>query len=407
MSIKPYQRVLAIRDARRVLLLGFLLRLPIFSAAVILTLHVVMHLHRSYTEAGLVAASGTVAIAISGPWRGRLLDRHGLRRVVAPSVVVNAGCWSVAPFVGYWPLLVLSVLAGLFVVPTFSVIRQGVIAAVAERDRRTALSLDGIVVELAFMAGPLMVVWLATAVSTVWVLFGIQMIGVVVGALLWWADPPLRGASLCAPTQDGAASETGAPAVTRRSWLRPSFVVICSTAAASTIVLTGSDVSFVAAMQKFSATGSLGVILVVWGAGSLIGGVIYGAASRSISPSWLLLGLALTTAPMALANSPWMLAVLSFFAGIFCAPTITSTVDALSRAVPESARGEAMGWHGSAMTLGSAVGAPIGGVAIDRFGFGGGFVSVAILGVFIAVLAAAAPRLGARRRDRAGLALAA
>lgn len=407
MSIKPYQRVLAIRDARRVLLLGFLLRLPIFSAAVILTLHVVMHLHRSYTEAGLVAASGTVAIAISGPWRGRLLDRHGLRRVVAPSVVVSAGCWSVAPFVGYWPLLLLCVLAGLFVVPTFSVIRQGVIAAVAEQDRRTALSLDGIVVELAFMAGPLMVVWLATAVSTVWVLFGIQMIGVVVGALLWWADPPLRGASLRAAAQDSAASESGAPAVTRRSWLRPSFVVICSAAAASTIVLTGSDVSFVAAMQNFSATGSLGVILVVWGAGSLIGGVIYGAASRSISPSWLLLGLALTTAPMALAHSPWMLAVLSFFAGIFCAPTITSTVDALSRAVPESARGEAMGWHGSAMTLGSAVGAPIGGVAIDRFGFGGGFVSVAILGVFIAVLAAAAPRLGTRRRDRAGLALAA
>lgn len=407
MSFKPYQRVLAIRDARRVLLLGFLLRLPIFSAAVILTLHVVMHLHRSYTEAGLVGASGTVAIAISGPWRGRLLDRHGLRRVVAPSVVVSAACWSVAPFVGYWPLLVLAVIAGLFVVPTFSVIRQGVIAAVAERDRRTALSLDGIVVELAFMAGPLIVVWLATAVSTVWVLFGIQMIGVVVGAVLWWANPPLRDASLRAPTQDGAVTNTSAPAVPRRSWLRPSFVVICSAATASTIVLTGSDVSFVAAMQKFSATGSLGLILVVWGAGSLIGGVVYGAASRPISPPWLLLGLALTTAPMALATSPWMLAVLSLFAGIFCAPTITSTVDALSRAVPESARGEAMGWHGSAMTMGSAVGAPIGGVAIDRFGFGGGFVSVAVLGVFVAVLAAAAPRVGARRRARADLALAA
>lgn len=408
MSIKPYQRVLAIRDARRVLLLGFLLRLPIFSAAVILTLHVVMHLHRSYTEAGLVAASGTVAIAISGPWRGRLLDRHGLRRVVAPSVVVSAGCWSIAPFVGYWPLLVLSVVAGLFVVPTFSVIRQGVIAAVAERDRRTALSLDGIVVELAFMAGPLIVVWLATAVSTVWVLFGIQMIGVVVGALLWWANPPLRDASLRAPAQDlPAAADIGAPAVSRRSWLRPSFVLICSAAAASTIVLTGSDVSLVAAMRTFEATGSLGLILVVWGAGSLIGGVIYGAVSRSISPSLLLLGLALTTAPMALATSPWMLAALSLLAGIFCAPTITSTVDALSRAVPESARGEAMGWHGSAMTMGSAIGAPIGGVAIDRFGFGGGFVSVSLLGVLVAVLAAAAPAVRTRRRARADLALAA
>lgn len=160
-------------------------------------------------------------------------------------------------------------------------------------------------------------------------------------------------------------------------------------------------------MQKFSATGSLGLILVVWGAGSLIGGVVYGAASRSVPPWLLLLGLALTTAPMTLATSPWMLAVLSLLAGIFCAPTITSTVDALSRAVPESARGEAMGWHGSAMTLGSAIGAPIAGVAIDRFGFGGGFVSVSLLGVLVAVLAAAAPAVRTRRRARADLALAA
>ncbi len=390
MSIKPYQRVLAVRDARRVLLLGFLLRLPIFSAGVILTLHVVSHLHRTYTQAGLVAAAGTIAIAVSGPWRGRLLDRLGLRRVVAPSVAVNAVCWSVAPFVGYWGLLVLAVIAGLFVVPTFSVIRQGVIAAVAERDRRTALSLDGIVVELAFMAGPLVVVWLATAVSTAWVLFGIQMVGVVVGALLWWMNPPLRDPSV--------APAVGAVPVQRTDWFRLPFVLVCSAAAASTIVLTGSDVSLVAAMRQFSATGSLGLILVVWGVGSIVGGLVYGAISRPISPSLLLLGLAVTTAPMAFATSPWALAILSLFAGIFCAPTITSTVDAVARVVPPSARGEAMGWHGSFMTTGSALGAPIGGVAIDQYGFGGGFVSVSILGALIAILAAGTARAGVRAR---------
>ncbi|MBO1768099.1 MFS transporter [Allobranchiibius sp. GilTou38] len=383
MSITPYRRVLAVRDARRVLLLGFLLRLPIFSAGVILTLHVVNHLHRTYTEAGLVAAAGTIAIAVSGPWRGRLLDRLGLRRVVAPSIAVNAVCWSIAPFVGYWALLVLSVVAGLFVVPTFSVIRQGVIAAVTEVDRRTALSLDGIVVELAFMTGPLLVVWLATVVSTVWVLFGIEMVGVVVGVLLWWSNPPLRD------TSDESAVAVPARRV---EWFRLKFVLFCSAAAASTIVLTGSDVSFVAAMQHWSATASLGLVLVVWSVGSVLGGLVYGAISRPLPPSMLLLGLAVTTAPMALATSPWMLAGLSLLAGIFCAPTITSTVDAISRAVPPSARGEAMGWHGSSMTAGAAFGAPIGGIAIDHFGFGGGFVSVSILGVLIALLAAAGAR---------------
>ena len=189
MSLQPYQRVLSIRDARRVLLLGFLLRMPIFSAGIILTLHVVTHLGHSYADAGLVAAAATIAIAISGPWRGRLLDRMGLRRVVLPSMIVSAVCWSIAPFVGYVPLLVLAVIGGLFVVPTFSIIRQGVIAAVPDDQRRTALSLDGMSVELAFMVGPVVVVWLTTFLPTAWVLFGIERLGVVLAAVL------------CGPTQ--------------------------------------------------------------------------------------------------------------------------------------------------------------------------------------------------------------
>ncbi len=399
MSLAPYRRVLSVRDARRVLLLGFLLRLPIFSAAVILTLHVVGHLKHSYAAAGLVAAAGTLSIAVSGPWRGRLLDRLGLRRVVAPSVAVNAVCWSIAPFVGYWPLMVLAVIAGLFVVPTFSVIRQGLLAAIDEKDRRTALSLDGIVVELAFMTGPLVVVWLSTVVSTVWVLFGIQLIGVVVGAVLWLANPPLKDAS--------AAAADGQRLVARSEWFRLRFVMVCAAAAASTIVLVGSDVSFVAAMRDFASTGSLGLVLAVWGVGSLIGGLVYGGMARSLPLSLLLLGLAVATAPMALATAPWMLAVLSFVAGIFCAPTITATVDAVSRVVPPAARGEALGWHGSCMTAGAAFGAPIGGMAIDRFGFAGGFLVVSLLGTVIALLVAGGPRARSRSRARSQLRLAA
>ena len=132
-----YRRVLVVPALRRALVLGFLVRMPIFAGGVVITLHVVSHLHRSYGAAGLVSAAATVAIAISGPWRGRLLDRHGLRRVVVPSIVVAAVCWSVAPFVGYWLLMALAALAGLFVIPSFSIIRQAIIAAVPEDDRRS------------------------------------------------------------------------------------------------------------------------------------------------------------------------------------------------------------------------------------------------------------------------------
>jgi len=46
-----------------------------FAGGVILTLHVADRLHRSYGAAGLVTTAATVAIAVSGPWRGGLLDR--------------------------------------------------------------------------------------------------------------------------------------------------------------------------------------------------------------------------------------------------------------------------------------------------------------------------------------------
>ena len=133
----------------------------------------------------------------------------------------------------------------------------------------------------------------------------------------------------------------------------------------------------------------------------MIGGLVYGMLHRSISAFLLLGGLSLATIPIALAPSVWPLAALGFVAGLFCAPTITATVDQLSRVVPEAARGEAIGWHGSAMTAGSALGAPVAGLAIDHWGWGGGFVIVSLVGVAVAVVGSGATRTYRRSRKRA------
>ena len=80
MSFARYGVVLRRPGMKSVLALGLLVRIPVFSANVLLTVHVVTTLGHSYAAAGLVAAAATIAIAISGPWRGRLLDRHGPSR---------------------------------------------------------------------------------------------------------------------------------------------------------------------------------------------------------------------------------------------------------------------------------------------------------------------------------------
>jgi MFS family permease len=103
-----------------------------------------------------------------------------------------------------------------------------------------------------------------------------------------------------------------------------------------------------------------------------------------------------STAFVAVADGRFAFTVLLFVSGFFCAPTITATIDDLSRAVPAAVRGEAMGWHGSALTFGSAAGAPLVGWAIDHHGWQGGFELAGLLGIGIAVagLAVQAVRRG-------------
>ncbi|WP_346030574.1 MFS transporter [Dermacoccus barathri] len=88
----------------------------------------------------------------------------------------------------------------------------------------------------------------------------------------------------------------------------------------------------------------------------------------------------------------------AFLAGMFCAPTMTASVDAVARVVPERVRGEAMGWRGSFLTTGGALGGPIAGWAIDSHGFAGGFAAVGGLGAPICV--AGVLIVGGRRAQR-------
>ena len=410
MNLGAYRPVLANRDTRNALVLGFFIRVPMWAGAVILTLHVVTSLGRSYGEAGLVTAASTIAVAISGPWRGRLLDRIGLRRTVGPSLVVQVVCWSVAPWVSYAPLVALAALAGLFVVPTFSILRQVIIRSVPSDQRRTALSLDSSATELSFMAGPAIGVWLATSWDTGWALLVCELTSVAAGFVLWLVNPPLRSqapepsvgdrvasgeelgegarAEVIADgaEPEGLAAEAPAGGRAFRGFITVGVAAVYLAALCSTLVLSGTDVAIVAALRSFDQTTAIGWVLALWGAGSLVGGLVYGAWHRSISVFWLLGGLAATTAPVALASGVPAFAVLITVSGLLCAPTITATVEQLSRLVPESHRGEMMGWHGSAMTAGSAIGAPVAGFAIDHGGWQWGFVVVSALGVVIAGL---------------------
>ena len=386
--MQSYRTVLALRDVRNVVLLGLVVRIPLWAANVVLVLHVVSHLDRSYAQAGLLEGVATVAVSISGPWRGRMLDRIGVRRTLVPSIIVGAACWSIGPFVGYWLLLPLATLASLFVVPTFSIVRQALLHAVPEDRRQAALSVDAVALEISFMIGPTLGVLLATSWATPQTLLVCEFASLAGGVLLWIANPPLRdpGAKRPPVQKDGRAG---------LGWINPSVIAVLAACVGATVVLTGTDVGVVAALRHMGHQSWIGWELAVWGLGSAVGGIVYGALHKPIPAGVLLALLAAATIPVSLANGPIVLAVLLAFAGLFCAPTLTSTVDAMSRSVPERVRGEALGWHGSALTAGGALGAPLAGVAVDRWGWAGGFVLPACLSLAAALaLLAVTPNAG-------------
>ena len=88
-----YRDVIAIREVWTTLLLAALIRIPIFSLGIVMSVHVVSSLHLDYVRAGAVTTVVTVATMISGPWRGSMVDRRGLRRTMLPSLITTTIAW--------------------------------------------------------------------------------------------------------------------------------------------------------------------------------------------------------------------------------------------------------------------------------------------------------------------------
>ncbi|WP_460768842.1 MFS transporter [Mariniluteicoccus flavus] len=389
MRLSIYRDVWAVPAARSILLLGLLVRAPLFGGMVLLTVHVVDKLGTSYAAAGLVSTAGTVAVAAAGPWRGRMLDRLGLRRTIAPSLVVLPICWAVAPFSSYWVLMALVVVAGLFNVPTFSIIRQALLSAVSDQQRKTAIAFDSVLVEISFMAGPALAVWVATVWDTSWALLTFEMCSIAAAGVIFLVNPRMTHAD---------AEDSGQARPALREWVTPGVAWLMVMAVATTLVLGATDLGVVAGLRALGHPTSIGWVLALWGLGSAIGGFAFGAMQRSIPPWVILFGLGAFTIPVAYARSDVAMALLLVVAGVFCAPSIAAATEALSVLVPPRARGEAFGWHGSMMTVGSAVGSPAIGIAIDAYGWQGGFVAGGATGALVALVGAVLIRR--RRRTR-------
>ena len=421
MNFALYRELLAVRPIRRLLLVGMIARIPHSAAGVLLTLHIVLTLGQGYAAAGAAAAVMTIGIAVGAPWRGRRVDTVGLRKALIPSVVSEAVIWSVVPHVSYEVLLPLVFVGGLLTLPIFSVVRQSLGVLAPGEQRRTAFALDSIATELVFMIGPAVGAVVATSGQSV---LGLTIVGVatsVSGLFLMWFNPPTRSASpdaeleaeelecaeaavvAAAPAhlQEAAAelAPLAAAAGERRqrsglrhrvihnfSWFTAAVASVFAVAAGVGMVLSGTDVGIVAALQTGGHEAEIGIVFLFWCAASVVGGLLYGAMHRPISPILLLLGMSALTIPMAFATDVWTLSLLALLPGLLCAPVLSAASEKVAELVDEGRRGEAMGWYGSALTGGVALGAPLAGLFIDGIGASAGFFAVGLAGVALCLV---------------------
>jgi MFS family permease len=158
-----------------------------------------------------------------------------------------------------------------------------------------------------------------------------------------------------------------------RGWITPKVVLLLVISAAAMVALMGTDLGIIAELREQDEIALVGVVYGTWGLASLVGGLLYGAWSHSIRPSYLLLALGLFTLPAVFAQNVWSLALLVIPAGALCAPSLTASSEWLTRLVPPDRLGEAMGWQGTAFTTGGALGAPLAGAAMDAQGAWAGF----------------------------------
>lgn len=399
MGLSAYRELMRLPRVPVAYLLAFFGRLPMTLIGLLTTLYLVSELDRGYGEAGLVGSMMTVGMAIGQPFMGRLVDRFGVRRVVACTGAVPVVYWLALPELPYSGLIVLAPLAGATWMPINGLARQFVVALVPPDRRRTAFSLDSVLTELAFVLGPVVAVGSTKLIGFDWTMRAVAVWLAVVAVGLWTCNLPVRSADEVQPA--GRRPRL-------RTWMRGDIVGAYLVTAGALFTLVGCELAVIAANRQHGEDAYTGVVIAVMATASLIGGLVYGSRDATMTQAQLAFWLGLLLMPVALVTSPWwVLAIATIPMNAFCAPTLAAGSETVARLAPARVRGEAMGLMATAISLGLALGNPVVGTVIDLTSPGWGFVVAGLGGVLTAVAAAGLAWRSARRQGMGDPSLAA
>lgn len=390
LSLEPFRATLRPPGAARLLAASLLGRMPSGMGPLALVL-LVQGLRGSYADAGLVAGAFAVAQAVGGPVQSRLIDRTGQTLILgacgpAFSVAFVAVAVAAGQDASTLLLVGLAAAAGLLF-PPFSSALRALWPTMLPPDRLAgAYALESTVQELVFIVGPLLVAGLvavAGPAAAVHVAAGCTLAGTV-GFVTSPRSRRWRGQ----PSTVDWAGPLRSPAV----------VTVVATQPLVAVAFSHLQVAVAGHAEQLGVQAASGVLLGVWTAGSLAGGLLNGVIAWDATPRRRLLtfaaALAVAFAPLVLTPGLVPFGLLLFCAGLPIAPYLAATYTVIGQHAPEGTTTEAFTWVASGFLIGLAAGSALAGALVDAAGPSGALLAaVAVLGIAAAVSTARAGTL--------------
>jgi hypothetical protein len=275
--------------------------------------------------------------------------------------------------------------AGAFIPPLGSISRSLWPRILRDEDPSllaTALALEGVMIELVFVIGPLITAVLSALIdpAAALLLSPVLLLG---GLAMFLMQPPVRTWVI-----SEHAGSHGVWGALRSPGIRT--LVLCTLPMGFCFGVM--EVTLPAFSEAHGAREIGGILIAVWSAGSAAGGLLYGARHWSGSAArryaWFAALLPVGYLPLAMAPSIAGMVPLALLAGLCIAPTLTAGYQIAGDVAPEGAETEAYTWPVTSLVTGLAAGNWVAGAIVEGIDWQAAFLASAGGATLSALLAA-------------------